>query len=153
MKIINPTGDPDCRKPQYAVAFEERKVEDLRFGYPERAFERARDLSERNETFYRAFMSPWVQAWANPWSAEWLRRAHPMRASRYVFSERISPGMIWAKAFADLIGQHRQPATPANPWLALEQATIDSVGDAIRNLRTLRDELYEVAFQTTYGRD
>jgi pimeloyl-ACP methyl ester carboxylesterase len=153
MKIINPTGDPDCRKPQYAVAFEERKVEDLRFGYPEQAFERARDISERNEALYSSFVRPWVQAWANPWTAEWLRWAHPMRASRYVFSERINPGMIWIKALAGLIGQHRQNAAAGNPWLALEQAASHSVGDGIRNLRTLRDELYEVAFQTTYGRE
>jgi hypothetical protein len=153
MRILNPTGDPDCRKPQYAVAFEARKIEDLRFAYPEQAFERARDLSERNEALYRAFVSPWVQAWSNPWTAQWLRRAHPMRASRYVFSERISPGLIWIKALAGLIGQHRQPAASGNPWLPLEQAASRSAGDDIRNLRTLRDELYEVAFQTTYGRE
>ena len=33
MRIDNPTGDPDCKKPNYAVRFEEREVADLRFDY------------------------------------------------------------------------------------------------------------------------
>jgi len=46
MKISNPTNDPDCRKPQYSVSFEERRVEDLAFDNPRKAFERVRQLSQ-----------------------------------------------------------------------------------------------------------
>ena len=35
MRIDNPTGDPDCHKPQFQVRFEERQVEDLE--YPDQA--------------------------------------------------------------------------------------------------------------------
>ena len=55
MKIDNPTGDPDCRKPQYSVRFEPRQVEDICYAYPRKEFERARQLSETNEATYRAF--------------------------------------------------------------------------------------------------
>ena len=42
MKIDNPTGDPDCERDQYSVRFEPRNVEDMRFDYPRKAFERVR---------------------------------------------------------------------------------------------------------------
>ncbi|MFG1466912.1 DUF3141 domain-containing protein, partial [Xanthobacter sp. DSM 24535] len=53
MKIDNPSGDPDCRDGGYAVHFEAREVCDIRFPRQDDAFERVRDLSERNEAFYR----------------------------------------------------------------------------------------------------
>ena len=80
MKIDNPTGDPDCSRHQYSVRFETRQIEDLHFDYPRAAFERARQVSEWNESVYRTLVSPWVKAVATPWlsaSTQWL---HPMRA-------------------------------------------------------------------------
>ena len=67
MKIDNPTGDPDCQQDQYSRPLRAAQVEDLRFDYPRKAFERVRQVSEFNETLYRTFVSPWVQALANPW--------------------------------------------------------------------------------------
>ncbi len=58
MKIVNPTGDPDCRRPQYSVRFEPRGVEDIRFEYPDNAFERVRDVSGINEEIYKTWFSP-----------------------------------------------------------------------------------------------
>lgn len=75
MKIINPTGDPDCRKPKYDVTFEERRVEDIRFDYLGEAFETVRRISEFNESLYRGLVSPWVQALATPWTATALKLA------------------------------------------------------------------------------
>jgi poly(3-hydroxyalkanoate) synthetase len=40
MKIDNPTGDPDCSHDAYAVRFEERRVEDLKFPGNRPAFRR-----------------------------------------------------------------------------------------------------------------
>lgn len=100
MKISNPTEDPDCRKPQYSVAFEERRVEDLIFDYPREAFERVRQVSQFNEALYRTFVSPWVRAAANPWSAAIEKRLHPMRTSRYLLSEKFLPWMHAVAAMA-----------------------------------------------------
>ncbi len=37
-------------------------MEDIRFGYRPEAFEAVRLISEFNESLYRGFISPWVQA-------------------------------------------------------------------------------------------
>ncbi|MFG1245154.1 DUF3141 domain-containing protein, partial [Xanthobacter sp. V7C-4] len=66
---------------------------DIRFARQDPAFERVRDLSERNEAFYRTFVSPWVRALTTPWSAAMLETLHPMRTSRYLLSEGFMPWM------------------------------------------------------------
>jgi pimeloyl-ACP methyl ester carboxylesterase len=91
MKILNPTGDPDCCKPQYTVTFEERRVEDLRFDYPREAFAKVWQVSEVNTALYETFAGPWVRTLAAPWSAAMPKWLHPMRMSRYLYSERFNP--------------------------------------------------------------
>ncbi|WP_024882417.1 DUF3141 domain-containing protein, partial [Methylosinus sp. LW3] len=93
MKIDNPSGDPDCRKPQFSVRFERRKVEDLRFRAANDAFERVRQVSEIYERLYSTFSSPLVRGVANPWTAALLEWLHPMRTSRYLFSSAFTPWM------------------------------------------------------------
>ncbi len=77
MRIDNPTNDPDCAKDQYAVRFEPRGVEQVRFDYPEAAFARVREVSEHFEGLYQSLFSPWVQAMASPWLSAWLHWMHP----------------------------------------------------------------------------
>lgn len=151
MKILNPTGDPDCRKPQYAVTFEERRVEDIRFDYPREAFEKVRKVSEWNEAFYRTFISPWVRATSTPWSAALLKWLHPMRISRYLYSEQFSPWMIGVAALAALVREHRQRLAPDNPFFRMERQASQGISQALDTFRKLRDHLYETMFKTIYG--
>ena len=58
MKIENPTGDPDCRKPHYSVRFEARRVEDLHFPGDSAALKRVSEISDLTETVYKTFLSP-----------------------------------------------------------------------------------------------
>ena len=118
MVVSNPTGDPDCRKPQYSVKFEERRVEDLAFEYPRQAFERVRRLSDANEAFYRTFVAPWVQAATTPWSAAVLKWLHPMRTSRYLWSERFLPWMGAFAVLADAVSKSRHALAEDHPLLA-----------------------------------
>ncbi len=53
MKILSPTEDAHLPERQYSVAFEERRVEDIRFDYPREAFEKAGEVSDWNEALYR----------------------------------------------------------------------------------------------------
>ena len=151
MKIDNPTGDPDCRKPQYAVRFEERRVEDLRDDYPRQAFERVRQVSEINESLYETFASPWVQAMANPWSAMLLKWFHPMRTSRYLFSEAFNPWMFGVRVLAGAVERDRHPVDEKNPLLAAERDTAAHVSDMFENARRMRDAAYEQWFSLLYG--
>jgi hypothetical protein len=151
MKIDNPTGNPDCRRPQYSVRFEERQVRDLDFGTPREAFEQVRQLSELNETAYRTFISPLVRALANPWSAAMLEWMHPMRTSRYVFSEMFSPWMNGIGQLARLLEKRRTPLPHDNPFLAQERAFIQQVSETIVTGRGQRDAAEEQAFSMLFG--
>lgn len=151
MKIGNPSGDPDCHKPQYAVRFAERRVEDLVFEHPREAFERVRDVSELNETVYRTFVSPWVQMWTNPWVAEWLKWAHPMRTSCYLFSEAFNPWMRGVALVAEAISRDRTPLAEDHPLLGQERELIERVGKAVESAREARDSILESLFGLLYS--
>lgn len=151
MKIANPSGDPDCHKPQYSVRFEERNVEDLKFSQQTEAFERVRAVSEANEAFYRTFVSPWVQAVANPWSAELMKWMHPMRTSRYLLSEAFNPWMRGIASLAEVVAQNRTPLPDDHPLLERERNLSGEISEAIEYARQWRDAGYEQAFHLLYG--
>jgi hypothetical protein len=151
MKIDNPTRDPDRHKSEYAVRFEARKVEDLRYPVQTEAFERVRIASEFNETVYRTFVSPWVQAVANPWLAESLKWLHPMRTSRYLFSDAFNPWMRGVAMLADAIAKSRTPLAEDHPLLEKEREAIGRISEDLETARAARDSAYEQIFNSFYG--
>ncbi len=151
MTIANPTGDPDCHKPQYTVAFEPRRMEDIRFDYPRQPFERVRAVSEFNEYLYRTFASPWVRAFATPWTAAMMKWLHPMRSSRYAFAETINPAMLGIAALAATVRHNRQPVPADSPYRIAEKALARSVFEAIESCRKLRDRAGEETFRRLYS--
>jgi len=134
-----------------AVRFEARRVEDIRFDYPRAAFERVRALSEANTRLYRDFVSPWVRAFATPWTAQLMKWAHPMRASRYLFSERFNPWMAAIAAAADLAREQRRPASATNPFVAAERNASHQVSEALERFRVMRDAAQEDLFRHSFG--
>lgn len=151
MRIERPTGDSDPRNAQHVVRFEPRRVEDLRFDYPQAAFERVREASELSESLYRQFLSPWTQALANPWLAEMGKWLHPMRTSRYLFAGSFNPWMRGIAIIADTVRQSRRPLPEDDPLLTQERAFLAAVTEAIEDARVRRDALLERAFSAGYG--
>lgn len=151
MKIDNPTGDPDCQRHQYAVRFEPRRIEDFKFTYSARPFERIRDTSEANEQIYRTFLSPWVSAMANPWMSDALKWLHPMRVSRYAFSECVIPWMGAFAVLADAVSKSRRPLPHDHPSLAQERRLIEEISAFWEAVRRVRDAALERSFAVTYG--
>jgi hypothetical protein len=151
MKIDNPTGDPDCRKPQYSVRFEPRNVEDIRFEYPRAEFEQARELSETNEKLYKTLFSPFVRATANPLSATLQKWLHPMRSSRYLFSERLNPWMVPIAMLAPWVTGNPRGTAPDNPWMQWERLLSRSVTLGLEHAGKLHDQLSEREFSMLYG--
>src|SRR5690606_9884530 len=103
------------------VHFTERDVDEVRSPYSEAAFERVQALSEWNEAVYSAFLSPWVRLYANPFAAELQKWLHPMRASRYVFSEQVNPWMRLFAAVAPAVAQSRLLVADKNVFLEAER--------------------------------
>ncbi len=152
MKIDRPRGASGCDRSQHDVRFEERKVEDLKAPGEDRAFERVRATSEVNEWYYRSFVSPWVQAFANPWSAELMKAAHPMRVSRYVFSETFNPWMRGIAVLAHAVTRNRQALARDHPLIVREREFMTDVSCAVEAARRARDGVLEQAFALIYGK-
>ncbi|WP_420473672.1 DUF3141 domain-containing protein [Noviherbaspirillum sp. ST9] len=153
MKIVNTTGDPDCRKPQYLVRFEERQVEQIRFPYPMHAFENVYAVSQWNELWYRLMISPWVTAVANPLSAEMLKWMHPMRTRVLMFSEKLNPAMQLVRLMAPLVEAARNTADEDNAFVTMEGRASDAISQSLDSYRRLRDAVSEQMFTIVYGRD
>lgn len=153
MKIENPTGDPDCRKPHYSVRFEPRRVEDFHFPEDNAALKRVNEISEAAESLYKSFFSPWVQAFANPWTAEAAKWLHPMRLSRYLLSSGFSPGLRAMSGVAESVRKSRQPLSADHPMLVNERAFIERTTRMLEAARRRRDALLETTFQLLYGPD
>jgi hypothetical protein len=151
MKILATTGDPDCANPQYSVKFEPRRVEDIRYEYPQRAFEKVRELSEFNESAYRTFVSPWVRSMSTPWTTELQKWLHPMRVSRYAYSERVNPAMAPFKGLAKTVMASREPVPKDNPYRAMEMSTSQAISRALESYRKTRDQACESLFGAMFG--
>lgn len=151
MKIDNPTGDPDCREDQYHVRFEERCIEDIRFEYPNDAFERVRAVSEWNEWAYANFVSPWVRAFAAPIAVGWTKWLHPMRSSRYAFSEKVSPWMAAVAPLAAQLRATRQPTDATNPFLQAEKSASRQVSAVLDLWRISAEQRNERMFKLLYA--
>jgi hypothetical protein len=150
MRIDNPTGNPDCRKPNYTVRFEEREVADLRFDYSRAGFERVRALSEFNVRLYSITAGPWIKALATPWSAATLEWLHPMRTSRYLLSESFLPGQRLVSAAARIVERERHPVSSDNTFRAAEKEFIETVSESLSQARRIRDAGYEQMFRLLY---
>ena len=151
MKIDNPTGDPDCDISKYTVSFEEREVSDIHYESHANAFDKVRQVSELNTAIYEAFVSPWIKAMASPWGAEWLKWSHPMRMSRYLFSERFNPFMAGVAWTASFMGEDRNIPEEDNPYIALEQYVSRNISGSLDSYRHLRDAYYEQLFNSIYS--
>ncbi len=151
MRIDNPTGDPDCRKPQYRVSFEARRIEGFGFDFPQEPFRQVRQISRLNEDLYRTFVSPCVRATATPWTAGMLEWLHPMRTSRYLLSGRFSPWMLAVAAVAEWVRENRVAVPEEDAARHAEKAIAAQVTEAIAAARRLRDDMAEQALQFMFG--
>ncbi len=150
MKIDNPTGDPDCRKPAFAVRFEPREVADLDMPGPVEALENVARVSEINEAAYDLFLGPWLRAATTPASAEALKAMHPMRWSRLMFSDRFNPWMRAVRLQAEAVRERRAPLPEDDPAIRAERAFLDAVDGQLHAARLLRDQMIGLTFRALF---
>lgn len=135
----------------FAVRFEARRVEELKFPQPDPAFERIRDFSEAAESIYKTFLSPFVQSTSNPLTAEAAKWLHPMRTSRYLFSPSFSPWLRGLPGLGKSIRHTRVPLAEDNPYLGAERTFINLTTSLIEIARINRDAALERIFEILYG--
>jgi hypothetical protein len=149
---IEEAGSSGASNLPFAVRFESRRVEELKFLPPDPAFEHIRDFSEAAETIYRTFFSPFVQATSNPLTAEAAKWFHPMRMSRYLLSSSFSPWLRGLPELASSIRDTRVPLAGDNPYLGAERTFIGLTTSLIEATRINRDAALERMFEFLYGR-
>ncbi len=142
-------------KLEYTVSLTERRLEDLRGlqrfdRKDEKVFDAVAAVSEFNERAYELFARPLVQGLANETTARWLRDFHPLRASRWGWSD-LNPMTWWLPGAAEAVRSARQQTDAANPWQAAEKAGSELLSASLDYYREMRDAFSEASFFQTYG--
>lgn len=138
---------------EWQVELVERKIADIRTLSGEasnEAFPAVAKISEMNQHLYDVLAAPIVRQFATEAGAEARRQLSPMRTRRYMLSD-LNPFMMPVRAMAGMARQHRAPAAPDNPFLAMEKAWADGVEHGINAWRDMRDAWMETAFHGIYG--
>ena len=137
------TANPGLIEGKYLFRLETRTLDDIRaFGgndeADERRFATAARLSEMNLGLYRSFMQPFVRAMVTDKSAETMRDMHPSRLRFAAFADR-NPLMQPVKSMAQSVRDARQPVSPDNPLLAMEQVASNWISTSLDSYRIARD--------------
>ena len=141
---------------EYQVEFHEHRLEDIvarlnRFDRrDEKPFEAVARVSEFNQRAYELFAQPLVQALANETLAEALRELHPLRAQRWIFSDR-NPWLAWLAPAAATAKALRKPLAPDSLPRHAERYAAELVSASLDYYRALRDAGSEALFFQVYG--
>ena len=149
-EIQKPDGEVE-----YDVSLHERRLEDLKKmqkfdRVDEKPFEAVAALSELNERAYELLIRPLVREATPEWTAKLMREWHPLRAQRWLFSDRnpLLAALPFAAAFAQA---YRRPRTDTNVGRSVEHLYAEYVSAALDLYRDLRDASSEAAFYEVYG--
>src|SRR5471032_2412101 len=149
------TPNADLASGDYVLSVERRNLDDVRaIVQPDvendRKFATAARISEVNLSLYSSFVQPWVRAVVTPQSARWLQLMHPLRISYERWTDRNPLAALVAKE-AEKVREHRQPASPDNPLLAMQAAFSGAVTAGLNSWRDWRDTVQEQTFDLIYG--
>ncbi|MFZ4873461.1 DUF3141 domain-containing protein [Janthinobacterium sp. Mn2066] len=149
------TPNADLASGDYVLSVERRSIDDVRaIVQPsvenDRKFATAARVSEVNLSLYRSFVQPWVRAVVTPQSARWLQLMHPLRISYERWTDRNPLAALVAKE-AEKVREHRQPASPDNPLLAMQAAFSGAMTAGLNSWRDWRDTVQEQTFDLIYG--
>jgi pimeloyl-ACP methyl ester carboxylesterase len=140
---------------EYDVTIHERSLEDLKKlqkydRVDEKPFEAVAALSELTERAYELLVRPAVRDAVPEWLARLAREWHPLRAQRWMLSDR-NPLFAGVPAAASAARAWRQPRKPGNAGRRVEKLGSAAISASLDLYRDLRDAAYEAAFFQVYG--
>ena len=140
---------------EYDVTPHERSLEDLKKlqkydRVDEKPFEAVAALSELTERAYELLVRPAVRNAMPEWLARLMREWHPLRAQRWMLSDR-NPILAGVPAAAAMARAWRQPRAADNAGRRAEQLGSSVVSASLDLYRDLRDATCEAAFFQIYG--
>lgn len=151
MKVLKGTLREDCEIPTFKVRFEERAMEEIACHYSHKNFERVRQVSEFNDKLYLRWVSPWVQMLSNPIAANAMRWMHPLRVTRYMWSEWLNPAMWGVAALAPLVRTNRMQSPPDDPLRQIEGRISQLIAGGLREIKDAVDAGAKTIFYVYYG--
>ncbi len=143
-------------KPVYNVRFHERQLEEVvqrlnRFKRAdEKPFEAVAAMSEFNQRAYELFAQPLVQAMSNEYTAKLSRTLHPLRASRWAWSD-LNPWLAWLGPAAAAVKAQRASVAADDPLRKLEKRGAELLSASLDYYRDVRDAASEASFFQLYG--
>jgi len=145
--------EEDNENSVYDVRFEARDMEDIRAldddVDDEAVFGPVARLSTLNDLFYQLMVSPFVRPAVTEALAEGIRQMHPLRTTKYSFSD-INPWMLPFKSLAEQARSNRRSVDESNPFMALEKQVSANISDTLDFVRNARDLGQELWFQSVY---
>lgn len=153
-EMVIEEGDPANPVSQQNVRFERRDISDILAmddGFEDEVdFRYAAAVSEMNDKLYESFLAPWIRMMTTEYSAEWIRQMHPLRFTRYGFSDH-NPMLKPVKNLAPLVKEFRSPVSKDNLFVQMEKAMSESFIALLDGYRDQRDTVYEHMFKWMYG--
>ena len=149
------TANPDLATGDWVMRCELRTLDDIRAlggndAADERSFAAVDRLSQINLALYRTFAQPAVRALVSPPLADLMRRLHPLRLQYEAFSN-ANPMMAPIAPMADQVRKARLPATPDNPFIAIQENVSRQIVAALDAWRDAAEAFAETAFTSLYG--
>ncbi|HEY8243595.1 MAG TPA: DUF3141 domain-containing protein [Casimicrobiaceae bacterium] len=140
---------------EYDVTIHERSLEDLKKlqkydRVDEKPFEAVAALSELTERAYELLVRPAIRDAVPEWLARAMREWHPLRAKRWMLSDR-NPFLAGVPAAAAMARAWRRPRKPDNAGRRAEKLGSNAISASLDLYRGLRDAAYEASFFQVYG--
>jgi tellurite resistance protein len=107
-------------------------------------------LSEFWVNAYEFEPRPFVKAMASPALAEALVWSHPLRARRYLLSDK-NPAVAPIASFAQSVRDDRKPADPSNPFLKSEALAAGLIEQTLKFWSDVAAASKELAFFSLYA--
>lgn len=154
-EVDEDTENPQLVQGRYLFRLESRTLNDIRAlggnaAEDDQRFATVARLSEINLGLYRTLLAPTVRAAMTEPAAEAIRALHPNRLRFGAFSDQ-NPFMQPVKALANSVRAARQPVSPDNPLLAIEQAASSWITSCLQSFGEFRDAMTEMVFLNVYG--
>ncbi|MFZ5570751.1 MAG: DUF3141 domain-containing protein [Thermodesulfobacteriota bacterium] len=106
-------------------------------------------VSEFLDTCYGCLVRPFLKPMITGVTAEFIRQLHPLRASRYLFSD-LNPLLLPVGFLAPYVRESRRPVSPDNPFLKPQQFLDHLMTGGLDLFRELRDQYQETLFYGIY---
>ncbi|HHG4505149.1 DUF3141 domain-containing protein [Pseudomonas aeruginosa] len=136
-----------------AAQFQPRRLEDLPYDANPAGFDKVEATLGDHRALLFAVGVAVGPLRRHPDSARELRALHPMRVSRKVWSEQVTPALAllpWVQRWLEQWSA-QDPHRVENPWYQLERTGADAIGQAMESWRKSRDLWAELVFEQAYA--